>query len=251
MAKGVDRTIYESASTLVKRSLWEGQPVIIKALRPAARNPGSIARYHHEFTINQSLTSPSVCRALFMDDGEHRIIFEDTGSRALRELIQTGDLAIEDKLQIAMSLAQALQSIHDEGVIHRDLNPANVIIDEDALHARLIDFGLATLAPREYPLQEVSGQLTGTLPYISPEQTGRINRVVDYRTDLYSLGVTLYELFCGTPPFTATDPLQLIHAHIASTPKPLHVVNPQLPQWLSDVVQKLLAKQPEDRYQSA
>ena len=250
MPEGVDKTIYDSASTLVKRSQWDGQQVIIKALKPAARNPGSIARYHHEFSINQSLTSPSVCRALAMDDGEHRIIFEDTGSRALREYIQNDSLTLEDKLDIAMSLAQALQSIHDEGVIHRDLNPANIIVDE-ALEVRLIDFGLATLAPREYPLQEAWGQLNGTLPYISPEQTGRINRVVDYRTDLYSLGVTLYELFCGTPPFTPSDPLQLIHAHIASAPKPLHVVDPRLPQWLSDVVQKLLAKQPEDRYQSA
>jgi PAS domain S-box-containing protein len=251
VAKGVDKTIYESASTLVKRSQWDGQPVIIKSLQAAAWNPGSIARYHHEFTINQSLTSPCVCRALAMDEREHRIIFEDTGCRALRDYLLAGSLTLDDKVEIAMSLAHAVQSIHDEGVIHRDLTPTNVIVDEESLEARLIDFGLATLAAREYPLPEAWGQLTGTLPYISPEQTGRINRVVDYRTDLYSLGATLYELFAGTPPFTAADPLEMIHAHIASTPKPLHVVDPQIPQWLSDVVQKLLAKQPEDRYQSA
>ncbi len=251
MAKGVDRTIYESASTLVKRSQWDGEPVIIKALKPTARNPGSIARYHHEFKINQSLTSPYVCRALAMDEGEHRIIFEDSGACALRELIRGDALALDEKLDVAMALAHALQSIHDEGVIHRDLNPSNVIVVEDSLHVQLIDFGLATLTPREYPTQASGGQLTGTLPYISPEQTGRVNRVVDYRTDLYSLGVTLYELFAGAPPFTGSDPLEMIHAHIASTPKPLHVANPAVPQWLSDVVQKLLAKQPEDRYQSA
>ncbi|MFW6093569.1 MAG: ATP-binding protein [Pseudomonadota bacterium] len=251
MAKGVDRTIYESATTLVKRSQRDGRPVIIKALKPAARDPGSIARYQHEFHINQSLTSPYVCRALAMDDAEHRIIFEDHGGSALRELIRGGDLGLDEKLHIATSLAQGLQTVHDEGVIHRDVNPSNVIVIGPNLDVQLVDFGLATLTPRAYPDQASGGPLTGTLPYVSPEQTGRLNRVVDYRTDLYSLGVTLYELFADAPPFTGTDPLEMIHAHIASTPKPLHVANPAVPQWLSDVVHKLLAKQPEDRYQSA
>jgi PAS domain S-box-containing protein len=251
VAKGVDRTIYESATTLVKRSQWDGQAVIIKALKPAARTPDNITRYHHEFRINQSLTSPHIARALAMDEEEQRIIFEDIGGRALTELIQGDALTLDEKLDVAAALAGALQSVHDEGVIHRDLNPANVVISDETLELRLIDFGLATLTPREYPQQDPASRLTGTLPYISPEQTGRINRVVDYRTDLYSLGVTLYELFSGAPPFTGQDPLELIHAHIASTPRPLHVVDEQIPQWLSDLVQKLLAKQSEDRYQSA
>ncbi|MFX3657681.1 MAG: protein kinase domain-containing protein [bacterium] len=251
MSKGVDRTIYESATTLVKRSQWDGRPVIIKALKPGARTPGNVARYQHEFRINQSLTSPCIGRALAMDEDEQRIIFEDIGGRALADFGQSDALTLDERIDVAMALANALQSIHDEGVIHRDLNPGNVVLSEDTLDLRLIDFGLATLTPREYPQQDPARELTGTLPYISPEQTGRINRVVDYRTDLYSLGATLYELFCGAPPFSGQDPLELIHAHIASTPRPLHVVDEEIPQWLSDVVQKLLAKQPEDRYQSA
>ncbi|MEM9623681.1 MAG: GAF domain-containing protein, partial [Pseudomonadota bacterium] len=173
-----------------------------------------------------------------------------------------------------------LKSIHEEGVIHRDLNPANIIVISDEelvdppasetattepanqvetedlqssqdLQIKIIDFGLATLAPRAYPVTEQTMSLTGTLPYVSPEQTGRVNRVVDYRTDLYSLGATLYELFAGRPPFNHQDPLELIHAHIASTPPALHEVTKEAPEWLSLMITKLLDKQPENRYQSA
>ncbi|MDH3641947.1 MAG: ATP-binding protein [Gammaproteobacteria bacterium] len=186
-----------------------------------------------------------------MDEPGLQIFFEDPGGVSLREVIHGGELSMDERLDIAIEITRALQSIHDEGVIHRDLNPGNVLVTDDPLAVHLIDFGLATLTPREYPRAEQFGQLTGTLPYLSPEQTGRVNRVVDYRTDLYSLGATLYELFAGHPPFANTDPLELIHAHIASTPRPLTAVTEQAPRWLSEVVQKLLSKQPEDRYQSA
>jgi PAS domain S-box-containing protein len=247
----VDRKIYESASTLVRRTIWHDQPVVTKSLKSNAQTPNAIARYHHEFNINQSLTSPYVCRALAMDDRAPKIIFDDPGGESLRTLLQSRKLTLEERIDIAVEITKSLQSIHDEGVIHRDLNPGNIIVCEDPTVVYLIDFGLATLLPREYPDSEPFSQLTGTLPYVSPEQTGRINRVVDYRTDLYSLGATFYELFTGEPPFSNTDPLELIHAHIASTPRPLSAVAENIPRWLSEVVLKLLAKQPEDRYQSA
>jgi len=247
----VDNTIYESASTLVTRSVWRDQKVVCKALKPAAQNPGAIARYQHEFSINQSLTSPYVCRALALDERGVEILFEDPGGESLHSVIAQRELSFDERMGIAADLTRALQSVHDEGVIHRDLNPANILVLDDPLRVCLIDFGLATLIPREYPKSDQAGARTGTLPYLSPEQTGRVNRVVDYRTDLYSLGATLYELFADHPPFTNTDPLELIHAQIASTPKPLSTVNGKIPHWLSDVVNKLLAKQPEDRYQSA
>ncbi len=247
----VDKKIYESASTLVRRTTWHDQPVITKALKSSAQTPNAIARYHHEFNINQSLTSPYVCRALAMDDRTPRIIFDDPGGESLRTLLQSRELSFEERIDIAVEVTKALQSIHDEGVIHRDLNPGNIIVCDDPTSVYLIDFGLATLVPRQHPENESINQLTGTLPYVSPEQTGRVNRVVDYRTDLYSLGATLYELFTGSPPFSNTDPLELIHAHIASTPRPPSAVAENVPRWLSEVVLKLLAKQPEDRYQSA
>ena len=247
----LDKRIYESASTLVQRGRMDGRGVIVKTLKPGAAGPHALARYHHEFSINQSLTSPYVVRAIGLSEAEHRIVFEDIEAEALRELIRQGNLSFEQKLTIAIQLCQALQSIHDEGVIHRDINPSNLVCNPEQEIVRLIDFGLATLAPREYPDGAGITHLTGTLPYVSPEQTGRVNRVVDYRTDLYSLGATLHELFAGTPPFASTDPLELIHSHIARLPKLLVELNTSLPAWLSDIVAKLLAKQPEDRYQSA
>ncbi|MGD8833261.1 MAG: serine/threonine-protein kinase, partial [Pseudomonadales bacterium] len=247
----VDKKIYESASTLVRRTLWHDQPVITKSLKASAQTPNAIARYHHEFNINQSLTSPYVCRALAMDDRAPRIIFDDPGGESLRSILQSRDISFEERIDIAVEITKALQSIHDEGVIHRDLNPGNIVVCDDPTAVYLIDFGLATLVPRQYPESESFNQLTGTLPYVSPEQTGRVNRVVDYRTDLYSLGATLYELFTGSPPFSNTDPLELIHAHIASTPRPPSALAENVPRWLSEVILKLLAKQPEDRYQSA
>ena len=146
-----EKRIYESAGTIVSRAVLDGRPVIAKALKPAAAGPSALARYHHEFTINQSLTSSFVVRALRLDEREHRIVFEDVGATALRELIRQGNLGFEQKLAISIQICQALQSIHDEGVIHRDVNPSNIVCAPESELVRLIDFGLASLAPREYP----------------------------------------------------------------------------------------------------
>ena len=244
-------TIYESATTLVERGFLSGAPAVIKSLKPSAYSPHAISRYRHEYAINQTLTSPHARRALAFDEQETRIIFEDRGSVTLRSLIGAEGLSEDAKLTLAMQLCTAIQSIHDEGVIHRDINPANVLVDTQNMDVEIIDFGLATLAQREYPTASNVAKLAGTLPYVSPEQTGRVNRVVDHRTDLYSLGATLYELFSGTPPFASKDPLELIHFHIARSPTPLSEMPSDGPPWISDIVAKLLAKQPELRYQSA
>ncbi|MEZ5597816.1 MAG: ATP-binding protein [Pseudomonadales bacterium] len=245
--------IYDSSSTAVYRSVRGGARLIEKALKPEAATPNAIARYQHEFHINQSLTSPYVCRALAFDESVWRIDYEDIGGQSLRERLADHSRSADERMQIAIQLADAVQSIHDEGVIHRDINPGNIVInvERDDQQVWLIDFGLATLAPRESHHIEVVENLSGTLAYIAPEQTGRVNRVVDYRSDLYSLGATLFELFAGRPPFERDDPLELIHAQIASTPEKLRAIDPGIPEWLSQLVDKLLAKQPEARYQSA
>ena len=243
--------IYESATTLVTRMQWRDQPVVVKAVHPGAVNPQAVARYYHEFSINQTLTSTHICRALAFEETNQRIIFEDPGGVSLRAYLRDHLLSVDDRIDLARELCVALQSIHDEGVIHRDFNPANVLVTEQEGRVRIIDFGLATLSTREHPQSQPAHKLTGTLPYISPEQTGRVNRMIDYRTDLYALGCTMHEVFVGAPPFNQTDPLELIHSHIAQTPPRLDEIDHRLPAWLSEVVVKLLAKQPEDRYQSA
>ena len=245
---------YESATTVVYRDEWRGQSVVRKQLREQAQTPSAIARYQREYELLRSLISPYVCQALALETSSWQIIYLDQGGRSLREHLQAQTLSFSEKLDIAKEIAAAIQSIHDEGVIHRDLNPANIILlkneGEADFRVQLIDFGLATLAHQSADDDDIS-TLTGTLPYISPEQTGRVNRTVDYRADLYSFGATLFEMFAGRPPFISADPMELIHAQIAATPERLDELDAELPSWLANLVNKLLAKQPEQRYQSA
>ena len=258
----MDQTIYESSRTLVERGLWKNKRVVKKTLKPPARTPGALARYQREFDLNQSLTCENVASVLAYESRDHQIIFEDDLGESLRNCLRASSFNFEEKLALAQHIAKSVQSIHDEGVIHKDLNPSNlIVVKNDADHTtwriKLIDFGLATFARSGVNSNEITSDsppingLTGTLPYISPEQTGRVNRTVDYRSDLYSMGCTFYELFTGAPPFIYEDPHQLIHAHIASNPTPLNQVNQELPEWLGQIIAKLLAKQPEKRYQSS
>ena len=242
--------LYESSSTIVTRITEDGEPRIAKTLKPEARSPNAILRYQREYDLLLSLISPSVSRPLRFDADSLTIIFKDEGYSSLRDLLRANEILEEDKAGIALAISSALASIHAEGIVHRDINPANIVIrrQDRSWSVKIIDFGLATLAARSLPSEDV---LTGTLPYISPEQTGRVNRSVDQRADLYSLGVTLYELYCGHPPFTQTDPLELIHAHIALPPPSLSESAHAAPKWLEQMLAKLLEKQPEKRYQTA
>ena len=243
--------IYESTSTIVSVSCQSKTPTITKRLKPTAQTPSAIVRYQREYDLLQSLVSPYVCRPLSFDPQRYELVFAEEGFRSLREHCQDDAFSLTTRLEIAIAIVTALTSIHEEGVIHRDINPANLVLrrsEDGDYEAKIIDFGLATLATWTQPGEEL---LTGTLPYISPEQTGRVNRTVDQRADLYSLGATLFELFADQPPFTHTDPLELIHAHIALPTPSLEDTKSRAPLWLNLIVTKLLHKRPEKRYQSA
>ncbi|WP_224361616.1 trifunctional serine/threonine-protein kinase/ATP-binding protein/sensor histidine kinase [Hyalangium versicolor] len=230
----------------------DGLPVIIKT--PMAPSPGAREheRYRREFTILQRLRDVrGVARPYACERIHERpvLLLERVQGEALSEVVGH-PLDVPHFLSVALSLAGTLAEIHNRNVIHRDIKPSNIILEPSG-EARLIDFGVATLQKVEHLSAAPVHLIEGTLAYMSPEQTGRMNRAVDYRTDFYSLGITLYELLTGRRPFQGRDALEWFHAHMAQTPRAPHELNEQVPVALSAIVMKLLAKTAEDRYQSA
>ena len=158
---------------------------------------------------------------------------------------------LDEFFKIAIAIARTLEGLYLNRIIHKDIKPHNIIINPQTKQVFLIDFSIASLLPRENQEIQSPNVLEGTLAYMSPEQTGRMNRGIDYRTDFYSLGVTFYELLTGKLPFHSNDPMELVHCHIARKPTPPIEVNPAIPQMVNDIIVKLMAKTAENRYQSA
>ncbi|HEY9298490.1 MAG TPA: AAA family ATPase, partial [Phormidium sp.] len=166
-------------------------------------------------------------------------------------LAEQNKLKVIDFLNIAFQLSEILGNLHKNHIIHKDIKPHNILISSETAEVRIIDFSIASRLERENQTISNPNLLEGTLAYMSPEQTGRMNRSLDYRTDFYSLGVTFYKMLTGELPFLATEPLEFVHCHIAKVPVPPHHLNPEIPEAISSIVMKLLAKMAEDRYQSA
>jgi len=257
---GIDitETIYEGTNTHVFRAVTRdgNVPVILKTTADTHPSPNEVARYRHEYHILDSLkqqASKHVIHVLDLVLHDHRpyLVMEDTASVDLGNLLKSDSPDLKQLLDMAVKTASALGEIYQSHIIHKDIKPANILFNPETGDLRLIDFSSASLITRETPTVETSMLMTATLPYMSPEQTGRMNRMVDWRTDFYSLGVTLYELFTGRLPFPATEPLELVHAHMALMPEPPHEINKDIPPVLSDIILKLMSKDAEDRYQSA
>jgi predicted ATPase/signal transduction histidine kinase/tRNA A-37 threonylcarbamoyl transferase component Bud32 len=247
-------TIRGTGSNVLFQAVREadGLPVILKT--PLAPAPGSSEseRYRREFGILQRLRDvKGVARPYAYERIHERpvILLEQVPGQSLAEFLGK-PLEISQVLTLARSLAATLAEVHSRNVIHKDIKPSNIILEPSG-EARLIDFGVATLQQVEHVDAAPSHLIEGTLAYMSPEQTGRMNRAVDYRTDFYSLGITLYELLTGRRPFHGRDALEWFHAHMAQKPVPPHELNPKVPPVLSAIVLKLLAKVAEERYQSA
>ncbi|MCA9711197.1 MAG: serine/threonine-protein kinase PknK, partial [Myxococcales bacterium] len=180
------------------------------------------------------------------------LLLEDFPGWPLTRLLRERGAALDlpARLRIALQLTAALGQIHACSVVHNDVCPANVLVDPESLTTKLAGFTISSLLSRERPSIAAPETIEGSLAHISPERTGRMNRLVDYRSDYYSLGATLYELFTGRVPFDTADPMALVHSHIARIPEPPHRVEPSVPPQLSAIILKLLAKMAEDRYQS-
>ena len=215
--------------------------------------PDSLKRLEHECSLASELDSSWAVRprALTHHAGRTLLILEDMGGEPLtRQLAEP--LALGRFLHWAVGLAVAVGRLHADGLIHKDIKPANIMVDIATGTVRLMGFGVATRLPRERQAPSSPPDvIAGTLAYMAPEQTGRMNRSIDARSDLYALGVTLYEMLTGTLPFSAADPLEWVHCHIARRPAPPEERRPETPAPLSAIVLKLLAKTAEDRYQTA
>lgn len=226
-------------------------PVILKTFTDERPSIQDTDRLKKEFQILESLNLEGVIKAYGIEDHGRGpvLVLEDCHGSSL-DRIESHLFTITEILRIGSELAGVLGEIHSAHIIHKDVNPSNIILNPATGILKLIDFDLAGTFSRERAASHDT-KFSGTLQYMSPEQTGRTALPVDYRTDYYSLGMTLYELLCSKIPFDTQDPLEIIHSQIARMPESPAEVNPEIPQIVSDIIMKLLAKNPEQRYQSA
>ncbi|HEY9600216.1 MAG TPA: AAA family ATPase [Allocoleopsis sp.] len=251
----ITRQLYESANSLIYQGhrQADNQPVILKMLKQAYPPPEKIAWFKREYEITKSLNLTGVVNAYSLESYQNFwvMILEDFGGESLKQLMQKKYLPLGDFLSLSIQVSDILAQVHQRHVIHKDINPSNIVVNATTGQLKLIDFGISTVLSQENQTPRNPNVLEGTLAYISPEQTGRMNRGMDYRTDFYSLGVTFYELLTGQLPFSTTDAMELVHSHIAKQPTPPHELQPEILEPLSQIVMKLMAKNPEERYQSA
>ncbi|MEG4347558.1 AAA family ATPase, partial [Microcoleus sp. A003_D6] len=229
-------------------------PVVIKLLKNEYPTFSELVQFRNQYTISKNLDSPLIVQTYSLEPYQngYALVMEDFGGISLKEWAIKGNLqSVQEFLTLAIALCNTLDILYRERIIHKDIKPANILINPESKQVKLIDFSIASLLPRETQTLINPNVLEGTLAYISPEQTGRMNRGIDYRTDFYSLGVTFYELLTGELPFQSNDPMELVHSHIAKPAPLVHEINPKIPPVLSEIVNKLTVKNAEERYQSA
>ncbi|MDI1475976.1 AAA family ATPase [Polyangium sp. y55x31] len=248
-------TLHETDTTIIHRGhrIADHAPVTVKLLKHEHPTPRDIAKLRHEYAVMKSLRIPGILTAYALERLSNglALVMEDRGGQPLDKILGEQRLDVGTVLHIASALAKILDSLHRARVIHKDVKPSNILYDPRTHEVTLIDFGIATRISQEVQLPTAPELIEGTHAYMSPEQTGRMNRHIDHRTDFYSLGVTLYEMLTGVRPFRSTDAMELLHSHIARMPVPPHELAPEIPRAVSDITMKLLAKAAEDRYQQA
>ncbi|MBV9792215.1 MAG: serine/threonine-protein kinase PknK, partial [Chloroflexi bacterium] len=246
--------VHVGVASLVYRATRnsDGKPVVLKLLNNDYPSPAELVKFRRQYDIVKDIKLPGVVQVYALEHCNNTLalIMEDFGGSSLKHTPGANSFDITTFLNIAIQLADILGAIHQKGIIHKDIKPQNIIINPKTDQIKLTDFAISSLLTQESQQPTTQRNLEGSLPYMSPEQTGRMNRAIDYRSDYYSLGVTFYEILTGELPFQASDPMELVHAHIARMPVPPHEVKPSIPRAISDIVMKLLAKTVEDRYQN-
>ncbi|NEO55549.1 MAG: AAA family ATPase [Okeania sp. SIO3B5] len=270
--------IHESERTVVYRAVAkaDAQPVVIKLMHNQFPSFHELVQFRNQYTIASNLSVEGIVKPLALSSYQngYALIMPDFGGISLGEYYQNlspHTKEISQFLDIAIEIAQIVYQLHQNRIIHKDIKPANILINPETQQIKIIDFSISTLLPKETQTIQTLNVLEGTLAYISPEQTGRMNRGIDYRSDFYSLGVTFFEMLNGRLPFETTDPMELVHCHLAKMPKlgsrqqgvgsreegtgnseeRNRVCETQIPQMLIEIIMKLMAKNAEDRYQSA
>ena len=231
----------------------DGCPVVLKVLGPQRSRPKDLEQLKNEFEIGSQIDSAAVIKPLALEtyQGMPALVLEDFGGQSLGELLGGTPMPVDRFLLLAIAIVTALLEIHRAGIVHKDIKPSNILVNPASIEVKLTDFGLASRLPREQATAQPARLIEGSLPYLSPEQTGRMNRAIDHRADLYALGVTFFQMLTGKLPFEANDPVEWVHCHIARMPPSPSELVPEVPEPLARMVLKLLAKMPEDRYQSA
>jgi PAS domain S-box-containing protein len=245
-------TLREGEFAVCRGSSDDLPPILL--VTPVAEHPSpkALKRLEHEYALRAQLDRGWAARPLALTHRHNRpaLVLEDPGGEPLDRLLSR-PLDTTQLLRIAISLAAALRHVHGRNLIHKDIKPANILVNMTSGAAWLTGFGIASRLPREHQVPEPPEMIAGTLAYMAPEQTGRMNRSIDPRSDLYSLGVTLYQMLTGSLPFTASDPMEWVHCHIARKPAPPSERLENVPAPVSAIVMKLLAKTAEERYQTA
>jgi diguanylate cyclase (GGDEF)-like protein len=251
----ITEQLYTGANTLVYRAtrIADQSPVILKLAQNYPSSFTEQVQFRNQYAIAKQLNAPGVLKTYDLETQGDRygLVLEDFGGISLAQFTQGQPLDLSTFFTIALQLADILHTLSQHRVIHKDIKPDNILIHPERKEVKLIDFSIASLLPREAQEIQNLNTLEGTLPYLSPEQTGRMNRGIDYRSDFYSLGVTFYELLTGRLPFQSDDPMELVYCHLAKTPPAIHSICPDIPVMLSEIITKLMAKNVEDRYQSA
>jgi len=227
-------------------------PFLLLAPASTRPSPETLKKIEHQYSLRSELDSAWAARPLSLSerDSQTDLVLEDPGGETLDGFL-AGPMEMRQFLGFAVGLATALGGLHERKLIHKDIKPTNILVNSATGQVWLMGFGIASRLRREHQAPEPPEFIEGTLPYMAPEQTGRMNRSIDSRSDLYALGVTLYQMLTGNLPFTASDPVEWVHCHIARYPVPPHERADGVPACVSAIIMKLLAKTPEERYQTA